>query len=88
MSGKASSIMQLIGDLVPMAQVRPTILDVIDEDRLAQELAIARGTSRRVLRSPEDLAKVREERKAQEMLAAAEPASKAMKNVADAQRLG
>lgn len=92
MNSTAVQISQYLQDLVPLAQVDPSILDAVDMDAVAQQLALARGTPRSILRSPESLAKLREDKKQlQAMQAAAEiaePASNAMKNVAQAQQLG
>lgn len=88
MGMRAASTARFIEDLMPMAQLRPEVLDVIDEDALAAELAVSRGVSRKILRSPDQLAALREERKMAQMVAQAEPASKALKNVADARATG
>lgn len=88
MGMRATSIARFVEDLMPMAQLKPTILDVIDEDALAQELAVSRGASRKILRSAADLATLREQRQMEQAMAQAEPASKALKNVADARATG
>lgn len=88
MGMRASSTARFIEDLMPMAQLKPDILDVIDEEKLAQELAISRGASRKVLRDPRQLAEMRQQRQMQALVAQAEPASKALKNVADARATG
>jgi hypothetical protein len=89
---RAASANRFIQDLLPMAQIKPDVLDVVDEDALAQELAMSRGVPRNVLRSPDALAQMREERRRQQQLQqlteAAEPASKAVKNLADARATG
>ena len=85
----ANQIAMYLQDLMPLAQIDPGIMDAVDMDQVAIQLAIARGTPRSILRSPEDLAAMREEKKQmqqmQQMAQVAEPASKALKNVADAQ---
>jgi DNA-binding ferritin-like protein len=64
-------------------------MDAVDLDKVAEQLAIARGTPRTILRSPEERAKIREAKQqmqaAAQMADIAEPASKAVKNIADAQ---
>ena len=81
-----------IQGLIPLAQIQPNIIDVINFDAVAQQRAITTQIDPRILRSPEEVAAMRQEREqaeqAQNMLAAAEPASKALKNVADAQAAG
>lgn len=82
---------RLIQDLAPIAQVDPTIMDVIDTDEFARDMARGRATSRKILRSPDEVRQIREQRAQQQMVqqaaAAVEPLSKAAKNVADAQRI-
>lgn len=89
---KAIAMGRYITELTPVAQVDPTVLDVIDMDKYATELALARGTPRTILRSPEEIAQIRQARAQQQqmaaMAAAAEPVSKAMKNLADASQAG
>ncbi|UOF78053.1 head to tail connecting protein [Caudoviricetes sp.] len=88
----ANQISQFLQDLIPMAQVDPSIMDAVDMDIVAQELAIARGTPRTILRSPEALKALRQQKQAmqsaQQLSEIAEPASKAVKNIADAQQAG
>lgn len=86
---KALEISRFLQDLVPMAQINPQILDAIDFDGVFSEMAHSRMISPRILFSPAEVATKREQRAEQEQMAAmaqvAEPASKAVKNVADAQ---
>lgn len=85
---KATVISRFLTDLTPMAQIDPGIMDAIDLDKTAQLLATARGVPRICLRSPKDLAALRQaKQKAQQMEAmgkAVEPISKSVKNLADA----
>jgi hypothetical protein len=88
---RAMNNSRLVQDLAPLAQVDMTIMDVIDTDEFARQQARARSTSRKILRSPQQVQQIREQRAQQQMMqqaaAAAEPISKAVKNVADAQRI-
>ena len=88
---KANQIARFMNDLIPMAQVNPGVFDIVDMDAAAQELAIARKTPRRILRSNDEIAKLREQRSKmeamQQIAQVAEPASKAVKNLADAQKV-
>jgi hypothetical protein len=88
----AGTISQYLQDIIPLAQINPAIMDAVDLDKVAEQLAIARGTPRVILRSPEDLATMRQAQKQmqamQQASQIAEPASKAMKNMADAQMAG
>jgi hypothetical protein len=89
---KAVGIGRLINDLAPLAQLDPTVMDALDLDAVTQELALARGTTRRILRSPEALAQLRADRAKQQqvsqMAEMAEPASKAALNMAKAREAG
>jgi hypothetical protein len=75
-----------------MAQINPAVMDHVDFDQVAVELAKARGTPRSILRDPKMVGQMREERKQMEMMqqaaAIAEPASKSVKNLAVAQAQG
>lgn len=88
---KAVQMGRYAQDLIPLAQVDPAIMDAIDTDAFAQELALVRGTPRKILRTPEEILARRQDRLEQQRMAALqetlEPASKAVKNLADAQRL-
>jgi hypothetical protein len=89
---KATEMGQYVQDLIPLAQIQPDIMDVIDMDKFAAQLALARGTSRTILRNPREVAQIRAQRakqqQMQQMMGAAEPASKAIKNLADAGATG
>lgn len=77
--------------LAPFAQIDPTVLDVFDPDKLARLTAEVSGVPTPVLRSPEDLMRLREQRaqaeQEQQMLAAAQPLAGAMKDAAQANAL-
>lgn len=89
LESQANQISRYIQDLVPLAQIYPGIMDAVDPDRLAQVLARVRGTPRGIMRSPDELLEMRDQAKKMQMMQqaaqVAEPASKAIKNVADAQ---
>ena len=78
--------------LTPFAQFDPTVMDVFDPDEVAQLTAEVSGMPTKTTRSPDAIAAVREQRAQQEQMAqlaaVAEPASNALKNVAQAQALG
>lgn len=59
---KAQSILQYLTDVTPIAQVDPAIYDGIDMTALGQELAILRDVSRRVLRDPAEVQKIKQDR--------------------------
>jgi len=89
---KALQMSRFIQELIPLVQLAPDILDVVDIDRYAQELALARGTPRIILRSPEAVTAIRQSRQQQQQMAqmaqVAEPVTKSIKNLADARDKG
>lgn len=92
LSMKASEASRYVQEMITIAAVKPEVLDYIDFDLFAKKLAEYRSVTRQILRSSESVEEVRGARKEQEQLqalaAAAEPATKALKNVADAQAKG
>jgi hypothetical protein len=89
---KGQSMSAFIQDLVPLAQINPDVIDCIDMDKMAQKYAIIRGVPRSVLRSPQEIAQIRQQKAQQQQIAqaaqVAEPASKAMLNISKAQNPG
>jgi hypothetical protein len=89
---KAVSMGRYIQELLPAAQVNPEVMDVVNWDKYARELAKARGTPVIILRSDQEIQDLRQARgqqqAAQQIAQVAEPASKAVKNLADAQSKG
>lgn len=89
---KAMLMGRYLQELIPMAQIDPTVMDAINPEAFAQELALARGVTRRILRTPDEIAAIKDQRNQQQqmmaMAQAAEPASKAVKNLADANQAG
>jgi hypothetical protein len=67
-------------------------MDCFDMDKVAEEVCRARGVTRRVLRSPEEIAQIRQQKQqmqaAQQIAQTAEPASNAIKNLAQANAAG
>ena len=91
----ASEVNGLIGymqQLIPAAQIDPTVFDAVDVKKWANELAIKQRVSRRILRSDEEMEAIEQQRAEKEqamaMAGAAEPVSKALLNVAKAQEAG
>lgn len=89
---KANEIGRYIQEVTPLIQVYPGILDKINFDKLAAKLAEYRSLTRTILRTDAEVAAIREKREQQEQIQrlaeAAEPISKSMKNIADAQEKG
>lgn len=77
--------------LAPFAQMDPSILDVFDQDKLAQLTAEVSGVPTPVIRSAEDVAAIRQQRQQQQdlqnMVASAQPVAGALKDVAQAQQI-
>ena len=77
--------------LAPFAQMDPSILDVFDGDKLAQLTAEVSGVPTPVMRSPEVIAQIRQQRAQAEqeaaMVQAAQPIAGAMKDAAQANQL-
>jgi hypothetical protein len=92
LSTKAIAMGQYIQELVPVAQIQPNVMDKVDLDAYADELAIVRGVSRRVVRNQADVDSIRQQRAEQEQASAiagaAEPVSKAVLNLSQAQEAG
>lgn len=89
---KAFSMGRYLQEILPYAQVDPGIMDAVDMDIFAQQLAMARGTPRIILRSQEDIDQVRSQRQqtqaASQAAQIALPASQSVKNLADAASKG
>ena len=63
---------QFLEQVLPLAQASPQILDKIDADQLVDELAQRMGVPASIIRSDEDVAKIRQEREQAQQAAAAE----------------
>lgn len=77
--------------LSPFAQLDPTVLDIFDPDELARGTAEVSGVPSPMMRTPDQVAKLREQRaqaeQTQQMLAAAQPVAGALKDAAQANQL-
>ena len=89
---KGVNVTRFIEQLTPMAQIDPSVMDVIHPGRYAQEMAKIQDVTRNVLRTPEELAEIQDQKQKQQQAAAAaqtmEPVSNAIKNVAQAKDKG
>lgn len=85
---KADRMSRFIADITPLAQTDPTVMDQIDGSKVVQVYAEARGVPPAVFRTKAEVAELRNNRAQQQQMAAAaqiaEPASKALLNVAQA----
>ena len=89
---KATSAGRWLQEMLPVAQVDPTVLDAVNWDNYLKETALARGVTRTIFFTPEEMAEKRAAREQQQQIAAAaeiaKPASEAVKNIATANSLG
>ena len=65
---------QFLEQVLPLAQASPQILDKIDADQLVDELAQRMGVPASIIRSDEEVAKIRQEREQAQQAAEAEAA--------------
>jgi hypothetical protein len=68
---KAAGIQMFIQDLAQMTPVNQEVTDNIDVDALAQEMAKVRDVTRKVIRSPDQVSAIRENRAKQQQAASA-----------------
>jgi hypothetical protein len=91
-SAKGSNIQAFTQDIVVFAQANPEIMDAIDTDALAQEMAKMRDVTRKIIRTPEAIAALREQRakanQMQQMAAVGRDSAAAIKDLSVAQKNG
>ena len=89
---KAVSIQRYLQDLIPLAEMAPEIMDSFNTDEFAKVMADIRDVSRRILRSPDEIAQLREGRQQQEQqaqMAEQAPAlAGSVKDLAAAEQMG
>lgn len=89
---QAVSMGKFMQELIPLAQIDPRVMDRIDTDAYAEELAYVRKVTRRIIRPDRQVDQMRadrdEEQQAAAMAGAAEPVSKAILNLSQAQKAG
>ncbi len=85
------AIMQSVQSLAPLAQIDPSVMQRIDLDQAARMLCEINGVPESIIRSDEELVKLKEQAaqaaQAQQLLAAAPVAASAAKDFAQAQSL-
>lgn len=85
---KLAGTKRWLSEMIPLAQADPSIMEHVDLGKYVREAAITEGVTRKVIRSEEEVAERARARAEQEqmqtMMAAAEPVSKALKNVSEA----
>ena len=91
-ASEVNGLIQYMQQLIPLAQVDPTVFDAVNIKRFAEVLAEKQHITRRILNSPEEIEAIETSRaqkeQAMQMAGAAEPVSKALLNVAQAQEAG
>ena len=84
------AIMRTIEAVAPIANIKPEVMDLFDDDALVRELASINGVPAKVLRTKDAVAALREQRQAaqqeQTLLDGAETAANAAKSMAQAQQ--
>jgi hypothetical protein len=81
----ANSIEAYMADIAALAEVFPSLLDLVDPDKMGHELSKVRGVPTRIMRSAKEIKQIREERAEQEeearQVAMAQESGKAMEAV-------
>lgn len=85
------AIMRTLEAVTPLAQVDPSVLDVFDPEQIARELAQINGVPAKVMRSPEQIQALKDQKaqaqQAQALLQAAPIASGVAKDMAQVQSM-
>ena len=89
---KLDQMSRFLNGLLPLAQMKPDVIDALNTDGWVRVLAEATHAPTAILNTAEEMETIRQ-RRAEEQLAMAakeaiEPASKAAKNLAEAQQIG
>jgi len=81
-----------IQNISPLASFKPDVFDAVDTDVIVQDMAVSLGVPAAAIRSSKMIAGIRDGRaqqeQAQQMAAAAEPLTKSVLNVAQANNIG
>lgn len=89
---KGMNLRRFTEEIVPLLQIDPSIADAINMDEYVQVQAVIQDVSRKVLRTPDEIAAIREKKQqmqaAQQMAEIAQPAASAMKDIATAKEKG
>ena len=87
-SSEGSAILRAVEALAPLAQLDPSVMDNIDTDAYARAILDAFGAPARILRDPQAVQELRDNRQQQQgvqkMLGAAVPVAGAMRNLSQA----
>lgn len=83
-SGELLGIQRTIEMIVPLANLKPEVLDKIDEDAIVELSQEINGAPRKMLRTPEQVAAIREQRAQQNQMTQAGQGAAVVSGVADA----
>jgi hypothetical protein len=82
-----TGLMEWLESVMGMAQVNPGVLDIVDFEQAARSIADYKGVATKILRTPEQVQALGEQRaqmeQAQALLAAAPAISQTVKNMGD-----
>ncbi|MCP6652102.1 portal protein, partial [Klebsiella pneumoniae] len=66
MLNKSTSIMEVVGFVNSVAPTAPEVLDIVNFDEAVNEFAIAKRAPQNIIRSDEEIAAIRENRRKQQ----------------------
>ena len=91
MSGKSIAIQKFLEDLVPMAQVDPSVMDKINLDEFVKVMAELRDVTRKILRPDAEVLEMRNAKQQQQMMMQqaemAKPMAGSIKDLAQAEAI-
>lgn len=91
-SSKLFNIQKFLSTMIPVVQISPDSIDIIDTDALAAATADLNNVTATIIRTPEEIQKIREARKAQQaqmqQLGQADVSSQIMERLANARSKG
>jgi hypothetical protein len=86
------AIMRTLEQLAPLANLKPEVMDIFDDDAIGRELSEINGVPAKVMRPIEMVAQIRDERKqameAQQQVEMADKGANAARNMAKAAEIG
>ena len=89
---KMTQLNQFTQALIPISQLDPTVMDIVNTDAMAEEMADITNVSRKILRTPDEITARRESRQQQQNAvtqgAMAKNSADIVKTLADAQSQG
>jgi hypothetical protein len=80
-AGEMMAYRQWMADVAPMAEINPSLLETVDHKGIAAEAAERRGIPTRFIRTPEQLAELRQRREAERAQLAMLPAAEQMASI-------